>query len=92
MLLTRMSANKTAANCCGMVVKFFKQTLHLPVAVTQEHNIIGVSEVTNVVVRTNLNPWVDLQGVTRNPVNNAVEEGRREYISLWNAGAYLKRQ
>ncbi len=59
-LLTRMCANKNAANCCGMVVKFFKQALHPPVAVTQEHNIVDVSKARNVVVRTNLNPWVDL--------------------------------
>ncbi len=59
-------------NCCGMVVKSFKQALHLPVAVTQEHNIAGVSEVRYVDVRPNLTPWIALQGLTKNPVDNVV--------------------
>ncbi len=56
------------ANCCGMVVK----SLHLPEAVTQEHNIAGVSEVRYVDVRTNLTPWVALQGLAKNPVDHVV--------------------
>ncbi len=27
-------------------------------------------------VRTNLNPWAALQGLTKNPVDNLVEDGR----------------
>ncbi len=56
------------ANCCGMVVK----SLHLPVAVTQERDIVGVTEVRYVDVRPNLTPWVALQGLTKNPVDNVV--------------------
>ncbi len=55
-------------NCCGMVVK----SLHLPVAVTQERDIVGVTEVKSVDVRTNLTPWVALQGLAKNPVDNLV--------------------
>ncbi len=69
----------------------FKQALHSSVAVTKENNIVGVSEVINVDLHTNLNPWVALQGLTKNPVYNIIEAGRVESASLSNAGAYFKR-
>ncbi len=75
-----------------MAFNFLKQALHLPVAITQKHNIVGVSEVRNVDARTNLNPWVALQSSTKNPVDNLVEEGRRECTCLSDAEAFLKRQ
>ncbi len=31
------------ANCCGVAVNCFKQVVHLPVAVTQKRNIVGVN-------------------------------------------------
>ncbi len=37
-------------------------------------------------------PLTALQGLTKNPVDNLFEECRRECTSLFNAGAYLKRQ
>ncbi len=48
-----------------MAVNCFKQALHLHVAVTQKHNIVGVSEVRNMDAGTNLNPWV-----AKNPVDS----------------------
>ncbi len=58
-----------------MVVNCFKQALYLPEGVTQKGHIVGVSEVRNVDVRTNLNYWVALQGLTDTLVGNVVEEG-----------------
>ncbi len=75
-----------------MAFNFLKQALHLPVAITQKHNIVGLSEARNVDARTNLNLWVALQSLTKNLVDNLVEEGRRECTCLSDAGAFLKRQ
>ncbi len=61
-----------------LVVNCFRQVLHLLVVVAQGHDIVGISKVRNVDVRTILNPWVALQGLTKNPAGNVVEEGRRE--------------
>ncbi len=73
-------------NCCGIAIHCLKQALHLPVAV-----IVGASEERNVDVRANLNPWVILQSLAKNPVDYVIEEGRGESTSLSNAGADLKR-
>ncbi len=43
-----------------MVVTCFSQALRLSVAVVQEHNIAGVSEVELANAHTNLNPLVAL--------------------------------
>ncbi len=82
------------ANYCGMAINGFKQALHLPVAVatTQEHSIFGISEARCVVVRINIDPWVALQGSTKDPIENVVDGGRRECTSLSNAEVYLKRR
>ncbi len=61
-----------------MVVNCFKYGLHLPVAVTKEHNIVAKSEVRHIDVDSNLNPWVILQMLTKNPIDNINEEGREE--------------
>ncbi len=44
------------ADWCGMVVNYFKLTLHLSVAFALEHNVVGVNEVRCMDVRANLNP------------------------------------
>ncbi len=62
------------ADCCGMGVKCLKQALHLPIAITPEHKIVSVSKVQYMDVRTNLNPWGALQGLTKNPVDIVVED------------------
>ncbi len=61
-----------------LVFNCFRQVLHLSVIVAQGHDIVGITKARNVNVRTNLNPWVALQGLTKNPAGNVVEEGRRE--------------
>ncbi len=61
-----------------MAVNGFKQALHLPVSITQEHNIDVVSEVGNVDIRTNLNPWIAMQGLTRQYIE--IKLGLRTFI------------
>ncbi len=51
-----------------MVVSCFKQALHFPEVIAQEHDIARISEVRNLDIRTNL------QDYTKNPVDNVVEE------------------
>ncbi len=46
------------------------QALHFLVAFVQEHSVVGVSKATFMDVRTDLNPWVALQGLTKSPVDN----------------------
>ncbi len=58
-------------NCCGMAIHCLKQALHLPVAA-----IVGASRNRKVDIRAKLNPWVVLQGLTKNPVDTVVEEDR----------------
>ncbi len=36
------------------------------------------------------NPWIILQGLTKNSVNNVIENGSGEYISLLNTATNLK--
>ncbi len=50
--------------------------LYLPIFVAQEHDIIGLSEAGQMGVGSNLEPWVTLQGLTKNPVDNVIKEGR----------------
>ncbi len=73
------------ANCCDLAVNCFQQALYQatfgsatlalypPVAVTQKHNSVGVSEVRYTDVHTNLNPWVALQDLSEIPVYNEDE-------------------
>ncbi len=49
-----------------------------------------MGEVGHMDVSANLNPWVVLQSLAKNPVNYVIEEGRGESTSLSNAGADLK--
>ncbi len=49
-----------------MAVDWFKQALHFTVPVAQEQNIVNMG-VRYVGVRTNLNPWVALQCMPKNP-------------------------
>ncbi len=67
----------THNHCCGMTTNYFKHFLHLPVVVTQGHDIVGISEVRHLDVSANLNPWVVLQDLTKSPADNIVEEDRR---------------
>ncbi len=71
------------------MVNCFRQVLHLSVVVAQEHDIVGISKARNVDARTNLNAWVALQGFTKNPAGNVVEEGRRECSPGMSAGITL---
>ncbi len=57
-------------DCDTMAVSCFKQALHFPEVVAQEPDIARISEVRNLEIRTNL------QGYTKNPVDNVVEERR----------------
>ncbi len=51
--------------------------MHLPVAAAAEvHDAVGIGEVGHMDVGSNLNPSVALQSLTKNPVDNMVEEGR----------------
>ncbi len=63
--------------------------MHLPVAVTQEQKIVGVYEVRNVDLRSKLNTWESLEGLTVRRIDNIEIMG--ECTSLPNAGAHLKR-
>ncbi len=82
-----------ACDGCGdRLVTCFKQALRLPVVVAKSRDIASINEVRYIDVRTNLNPWVAMQGLTKNPIGTAIEEGRRECISLLNAEANLNRQ
>ncbi len=45
-------------------------------AATQKRDNVGVSEIKNVDVRTNLSPYVALQGLTKNSGDYVVEKGR----------------
>ncbi len=52
-----------------------KPALYLSVATDQDHDIVGISKVRYMNIRTNLKPWVALQCLTKNPIDNVVEEG-----------------
>ncbi len=54
-----------------MAVYNFKQVLQCPLAVAQEHNIVGIREVIH--VRVNLNTWVALQGLDKTVVDYVFE-------------------
>ncbi len=41
-------------------------------------------------VDSDLNPWIILQGLTKNPVNNVIEKGSGEYTSSLNTATNLK--
>ncbi len=62
------------ADCYGIGVECLKQALRLPVAIIPDHNIVSVSKFKYMDVRNNLNYWVALQGLTKNSVDNVVEE------------------
>ncbi len=65
------------ADCSGVAVSCFKQILHLPVVVDQRHDIVNISEVRHMDVGTNVSPWKIVQGLTKNIVDNVVEESWR---------------
>ncbi len=50
--------------------------LYLPIFIAQEHDIIGLSEVGHMGVGSSLELWVTLQGLSKNPVDNGIEESR----------------
>ncbi len=70
----------------GVVINCVKLVLHLPVDIFQKHDVVGISKARRMDVGSDLNPWVVLQGLTKNPVDNAIEEGKEECTSLSNAG------
>ncbi len=60
------------ADFFGMIDNCFNQALRIHVGVSQEHNFIGICDVTYMGVRTNMNPPVALQGLIKNPVDNVI--------------------
>ncbi len=73
-----------------MAINSFKQAVHLAVATAEYYNVVGIGEVGHMDVSSNLNPWVILWSLAKNPVDYVIEEGRAESTSLLNAGADLK--
>ncbi len=63
----------------------FKQALHLVVATAEYYDVAGIGEAGHTDVSYNLNPWVILQSLAKNPVDYVIEEGRGESISWSNA-------
>ncbi len=74
----------------GVVVNSFKLALHLPVVATQENDVVGMSNTGHMGFDSNLNPWITLQDLTKNPIENVIEEGRGECASLLNSGVNHK--
>ncbi len=52
--------------------------------------IVGVGGIRPMDVGSSRNPWLTLQVLARNPVDNAIEEGRGDKTSLSGTGANLK--
>ncbi len=73
-----------------MVVNGFKLALHLPVVATQEDDVVDMSKIGHVGFGSNLNPRITLQDLTKNPIENVIEESRGEYTSLPNSGVNHK--
>ncbi len=69
------------ADCGGVLVNCFKQVLHLPGVVA------GMSDARHVNVDPELKPWVNLRGLSKNPADKLIEEGRGECASLSNVEA-----
>ncbi len=61
-----------------MAVNSFKHSLYHRVPAAQDHGVVGTGEIGHMDVGSNLNPWVTLQGLVKNPVGNVIEEGRGE--------------
>ncbi len=72
-----------------MAVNSFKLSLYHPVPAAQDHGVVGTGEIGHMDVGPNLNPWVILQGLVKNPVGNVMEEGRGEGTPLSNVRANL---
>ncbi len=47
-------------DCGGVTVNSFKKALQLSVAITEDHDVVGIGEVGTMDVGSNLNPWVIL--------------------------------
>ncbi len=73
-----------------MAVISFEQALHLSVATVEYYDVVCIGEVGHMDVVSNLNLWVILLSLAKNPVDYIIEEGRGECTSLSNAGANLK--
>ncbi len=73
-----------------MAINGFKQALNLAVATAEDYDVVGIGEVGHMDVSSNLNPWVILQSLAKNPVDYVIEEGRGESTSLSNAGRISK--
>ncbi len=66
------------------MVNCFNQVLRLRVVIAWAHDIVSVSGVGPPSVGSNLNSWVILQGLSKTPVGDVIEEGRGECTSLSN--------
>ncbi len=65
-----------------MAANSFKQALHFSVAAAEYYDV----EIGHMGVGFNLNPWVILPSLAKNPVDNVSEEGRGESTSGMSAG------
>ncbi len=52
----------------GVAINKFKQALHLAVAAAEFHDFVSIGEVGHTDVGSNVNPWVMLQSLAKNPV------------------------
>ncbi len=50
------------------------------VAAVQDHDVVGICEVKHMCTGSSQNPWVILQVLARNPVDNVIEEGRENIL------------
>ncbi len=58
-----------------MAINSFKQALHLAVAAAEDYDVVGIGEVRHMDGSPNLNPWVILQSLAKNPVDYVIQEG-----------------
>ncbi len=76
--------------CGSVAINSIKQALHLAVGAAEYYDVVGIGEVRHMDVSSNLNPWVILQSLAKNPADYVIEEGRGESTSLSNTGADFK--
>ncbi len=61
------------SNDGGVVMNSFKQALHLAVATAEYNDVVGIGEVRHMDVSSNLNTWVILYSLAKNPVDYVIE-------------------
>ncbi len=58
------------AYCGGVAINSIKQALYLAVAAAEYYDVVGIGEVRHMDVSSNLNPWVILQSLAKNSVDD----------------------